>query len=38
MQGFITTPIAKAVSSAEGVDYVTSQSRSASAPCRCACA
>jgi multidrug efflux pump len=27
MQGFITTPIAKAVSSAEGVDYVTSQSR-----------
>lgn len=26
MQGFITTPIAKAVSSAEGVDYVTSQS------------
>jgi multidrug efflux pump len=27
MQGFISTPIAKAVSSAEGVDYVTSQSR-----------
>lgn len=27
MQGFITTPIAKAVSSAEGVDYVSSQSR-----------
>ena len=27
MQGFITTPIAKSVSSAEGVDYVTSQSR-----------
>ncbi len=26
MQGFITTPIAKAVSSAEGVDYVTSKS------------
>ena len=26
MQGFISTPIAKAVSSAEGVDYVTSQS------------
>ena len=27
MQGFISTPIAKSVSSAEGVDYVTSQSR-----------
>jgi multidrug efflux pump len=27
MQGFITTPIAKAVSSAEGVDYVSTQSR-----------
>src|SRR3712207_4554646 len=27
MQGFITTPLAKAVSSAEGVDYVSSQSR-----------
>ncbi|WP_342641176.1 efflux RND transporter permease subunit [Rhodoligotrophos ferricapiens] len=27
MQGFITTPIAQAVSNAEGVDYVTSQSR-----------
>lgn len=27
MQGFITTPVAKAVSSAEGVDYVTSTSR-----------
>jgi multidrug efflux pump len=27
MQGFISTPIAKAVSGAEGVDYVTSQSR-----------
>src|SRR6478609_4400080 len=27
MQGFISDPIAKAVSSAEGVDYVTSQSR-----------
>ncbi len=27
IQGFITTPIAKAVSSAEGVDYVTSQAR-----------
>ena len=27
IQGFISTPIAKAVSSAEGVDYVTSQSR-----------
>jgi multidrug efflux pump len=27
MQGFISTPVAKAVSSAEGVDYVTSQSR-----------
>lgn len=27
MQGFISTPIAKAVSSAEGVDYVTSESR-----------
>ena len=27
IQGFITTPIAKAVSSAEGLDYVTSQSR-----------
>ena len=27
MQGFISTPIAKAVSSDEGVDYVTSQSR-----------
>jgi len=27
IQGFVTTPIAKAVSSAEGVDYVTSQSR-----------
>ncbi|WP_181706291.1 efflux RND transporter permease subunit [Chthonobacter rhizosphaerae] len=27
MQGFITTPVAKAVSSAEGVDYVTSSSR-----------
>ncbi|MGO4706230.1 efflux RND transporter permease subunit [Microvirga sp. 2MCAF38] len=27
MQGFISTPIAKAVSSAEGVDYVSSQSR-----------
>ncbi|HYC05938.1 MAG TPA: efflux RND transporter permease subunit [Azospirillaceae bacterium] len=26
MQGFVTTPIAKAVSSAEGVDYVTSSS------------
>jgi multidrug efflux pump len=26
MQGFITTPIAKAVSSAEGVDYITSSS------------
>jgi len=27
MQGFISSPIAKAVSSAEGVDYVTSKSR-----------
>lgn len=27
IQGFITTPIAKSVSSAEGVDYVTSSSR-----------
>ncbi|MCP8939310.1 efflux RND transporter permease subunit [Alsobacter sp. SYSU M60028] len=27
MEGFISTPIAKAVSSAEGIDYVTSQSR-----------
>ena len=27
IQGFISTPIAKSVSSAEGVDYVTSQSR-----------
>jgi multidrug efflux pump len=27
IQGFISTPIAKAVSSAEGVDYVSSQSR-----------
>jgi multidrug efflux pump len=27
MQGFISTPIAKSVASAEGVDYVTSQSR-----------
>lgn len=27
MQGFISTPIAKAVSSAEGIDYVTSKSR-----------
>ena len=27
IQGFISTPIAKAVSSAEGVDYVTSKSR-----------
>src|SRR3954469_4627291 len=27
MQGFISTPIAKAVSGAEGIDYVTSQSR-----------
>ncbi|BBE74183.1 efflux RND transporter permease subunit [Oharaeibacter diazotrophicus] len=27
IQGFITTPVAKAVSSAEGVDYVTSSSR-----------
>ena len=27
MQGFISTPLAKSVSSAEGVDYVTSQSR-----------
>ncbi|GGH08933.1 acriflavine resistance protein B [Alsobacter metallidurans] len=27
MQGFVSTPIAKAVSSAEGVDYVTTQSR-----------
>ena len=27
IQGFISTPIAKAVSSAEGVDYVTTQSR-----------
>lgn len=27
MQGFITTPIARAVSAAEGVDYVTSKSR-----------
>jgi len=27
MQGFITTPIAKAVSNAEGIDYVTSTSR-----------
>ncbi|WP_112662266.1 efflux RND transporter permease subunit [Microvirga flavescens] len=27
MQGFISTPIAKAVSSAEGVDYVSTQSR-----------
>jgi multidrug efflux pump len=27
MQGFISTPIAKAVASAEGVDYVTSKSR-----------
>jgi multidrug efflux pump len=27
IEGFISTPIAKAVSSAEGVDYVTSQSR-----------
>lgn len=27
MQGFISTPIAKAVSAAEGVDYVTSKSR-----------
>ncbi|MBH0237436.1 efflux RND transporter permease subunit [Methylobrevis albus] len=27
IQGFITTPIAKAVASAEGVDYITSQSR-----------
>lgn len=27
MQGFISTPIAKAVSSAEGVDYVTSKSQ-----------
>ncbi|ALK10508.1 efflux RND transporter permease subunit [Blastochloris viridis] len=27
IQGFISTPIAKAVSSAEGVDYVTSESR-----------
>jgi len=27
MQGFISNPIAKSVSSAEGVDYVTSQSR-----------
>ena len=37
MQGFITAPIAKAVSSAENVDYVTSQSRLGSAPCRSAC-
>ena len=27
MQGFISTPIAKAVSAAEGIDYVTSKSR-----------
>jgi len=27
MEGFISSPIAKAVSSAEGIDYVTSQSR-----------
>ena len=27
IQGFISTPIAKSVSSAEGVDYVTTQSR-----------
>ncbi|SON53634.1 Efflux pump membrane transporter BepE [Hartmannibacter diazotrophicus] len=27
MQGFITTPIAKSVASAEGVDYITSSSR-----------
>src|SRR5690349_14083586 len=26
MQGFITTPIAKSVSSAEGVDYITASS------------
>ncbi len=30
IQGFITTPVAKAVSSAEGVDYVTSSSRQSS--------
>ena len=35
MQGFITTPIEQAVSSAEGIDYVTSTSiQSAPAPSR----
>ena len=37
MQGFITTPIAAAVASSEGIDYITSTSTLGVSTVRCTC-